>query len=381
MPLPTVTKSNFETGLGKGIQATSNDEKHRIQIRFRTQPRATQSFNFDESNDTNNFLIRRTRIAVKGGLYNDEWLFNLQFGFADSDLENDSRNNLRDANVTYNKNRDLKFSFGQMKIPFSRQRWNSSSALQMVDRSSISAELNLDRDVGAMFYSEDLFGQKRKFAYYIGVFGGNGRNRIDVKMPGVLTVGRIIYSPFGGMSKTGSDNDWLSESDLNRYQEPKISFGFSGAYNKNSNRALSTHGALYDFARFDYSHATADIYFKWMGFSLQTEALWRKANSGYMEREVSGTYKREYSRSGQGYFVQIGYLFSNNYELITRFGEFKPLGETDPNLIYSREVGGGLSYYFAEHNLKWQIDYFRYTGIPQGLDGDHVVRTQMQVFY
>ena len=43
--------------------------------------------------------------------------------------------------------------------------------------------------------------------------------------------------------------------------------------------------------------------------------------------------------------------------------------------------GGSIGNGWLEDNLKWQIDYFRYTGIPQGLDGDHVVRTQMQVFY
>ncbi len=373
--------SNFKTGLGKGIEATTDDEKHKIQIRFRIQPRATQSFNLDESTDTTNFQVRRSRIATKGSLFNDQWLFNIQLGFADGDLDADRRANLRDASIDYNKFRDIKVSFGQMKIPFSRQRWNSSSAMQMVERSTISGELNLDRDVGIMIYSEDLLGLKRRLAYYVGVYGGQGRNRIDTNMPGVLTVGRLLYSPFGGMSKTGLDNDWLKESDMNRYQDPKIAFGFSGAYNKNSNRSHSTHGTQFDFARFDYSHATADFYFKWMGFSFQTEALWRKANTNYMEREVSGSLNREYSRSGQGYFIQFGYLFPNNFEISSRWGEFRPLGETDPRLVYSREIGGGVSYYFANHNLKWQTDYFNYTGIAQSVDGDHVVRTQMQVFY
>ncbi|TGN20442.1 porin [Leptospira idonii] len=379
--VPQSTPPKFETGLGKGIRLSSENNVHNIQVRFRAAPRVEQSMNLDQSNDTTNFLVRRTRLAVKGGLFNEEWVFNLQLGFADRDVEADRRNNLRDANIIYNKYRDVKFSFGQMKIPFSRQRWNSSSAMQMVDRSSVTAEFNLDRDVGAMLYSEDLFGAKRKFAYYLGVFGGNGRNRVDTKMPGVLTVGRIIYSPLGGMSKTGSDNDWLSESDLNRYQDPKISFGLSGAYNKNSNRSLSTHGTQYDFARFDYSHATADIYFKWMGFSFQTEGIWRRANAGYVEKEVSNVLKREYSRSGQGYFVQLGYLFPSNYEVSFRFGEFKPLGETDPSLKYSREVGTAISYYFAEHNLKLQTDVFRYTGVPQAAEGDYQIRSQLQVFY
>ncbi|MDF3821195.1 porin [Leptospira sp. 96542] len=377
----TTQKPKFETGLGKGIQATSEDGKHNIQLRFRSQIQGNQSLQLDPSESTTNFLIRRTRIAVKAGLFNDRFLVNLQMGFAERDLESQKPNNLRDANIIYNEFRDVKLAFGQMKVPFSRQRWNSSSALQFVDRSYISGELNLDRDVGAYLFSEDLFGMKRKFAYYLGAFGGNGRNRAERKTPGVLTVARFIYSPFGGISKTGTDNDWLAEVDFIRYKEPKLALGASGAYNKNSDRSLSTHGTEFTFARFDYSHATADLYFKWLGFSFQYEWLWRRANTAYTEKNVNSVLSREYSRSGQGYFVQLGYLFTSQYELSLRFGEFKPLGETDPNLRYSREVGGALSYYFAEHNLKFQTDYFYYTGLPTVSEGDHVVRAQMQVFY
>ncbi|WP_246837507.1 porin [Leptospira bouyouniensis] len=377
----TENKSNWETGLGKGIRAVSNDGKHSIQIRFRSQMQGNQTFQLDPSQDTSNFLVRRTRLALRAGLFNDTWLVNLQLGFAERDMESQRRNTLRDANIIYNQYRDVKVAFGQMKVPFSRQRWNSSSALQTVDRSSVNSEFNLDRDVGAYLFSEDLFGNKRMFAYYLGVFGGQGRNRVERQTPGVLTVARFIFSPFGGMSKSGSDNDWLSEVDFARYKDPKISFGVSGAYNKNSDRSLSTHGTEYSFAKFNYSHAAGDIYFKWMGFSFQYEWLWRRANTAYVERTVSSALTREYSRSGQGHFVQLGYLFTNQYELVFRFGEFRPLGETDPTMKYSREVGGALSYYFAEHNLKWQTDYFYYTGTPTAAEGDHVVRTQIQVFY
>lgn len=374
-------KSNWETGLGKGIQATSQDGKHNVQIRLRSQMQGNQSFQLDPSQDTTNFLVRRTRLQMESGLFNDTWLINVQLSFAERDMESQRRNTLRDANIIYNQYRDFKVAFGQMKVPFSRQRWNSSSALQTVDRSSVSAEFNLDRDVGTYLFSEDLFGNKRMFAYYLGVFGGQGRNRVESQTPGVLTVARFIFSPLGGMTRSGSDNDWLSEVDFVRYKDPKISFGVAGAYNKNSDRTLSTHGTEYTFAKFNYSHATGDIYFKWMGFSFQYEWLWRRANTAYVERAVNSALTREYSRSGQGHFVQLGYLFTNQYELVVRFGEFRPLGETDPTMKYSREVGGALSYYFAEHNLKWQTDYFYYTGTPTAAEGDHVVRTQIQVYY
>lgn len=370
-----------ESGPGKGFKFETADKLHSIDLRLRIQARADQSMNIDPSTNTTNFMVRRSRIQMGGKLFGDDWKYYFQIGLADRDKETDRRIPLRDASITYNKHRDAKIIFGQMKIPFSRQRWNSSSALQMVDRSIVQSELNLDRDVGVVLFSEDFLGMDRKLAYYVGVFGGNGRNRAENNTPGVLTVARLIYSPWGGISKGGDNNDWLSEVDFNRYKTPKVAFGGAVAYNKNSNRSLSTFGTQYEFARFDYAHATAEVYLKWLGFSFTLEGLKRKADSPYDEKNISGTLKREYSRAAEGAFIQFGYLFQNNWEVSMRFGEYKPIGQTDPNLVRSSEKGIALSHYFLSHNLKLQMDYFNYKGNPAVADGDHQLRFQMQVFY
>jgi phosphate-selective porin OprO and OprP len=375
----------FTSKMGEGFTITSDDGESLINLRIRAQLRATQTVvPEDRSQDNTNFTTRRMRLMARGKLKGDEWHYYVQLGFANQDMESDRPIPLRDSILTYNGWKSVKFTFGQMKVPFNRQRINSSSALQLVDRSIVNAELNLDRDVGVQMFTHDLFGLSKNFAVNVGVFGGDGRNRTATGS-GVLTVGKITYFPFGNFLSNrlaGVDDELLSEGDFKRHRTPKIAIALGGGTNRNTNRQQSTIGRVYNFARFDYTHGLAEFLVKWQGWSFTTEWISREANLPYLEREVpTGELQREYSRSAKGYFFQLAYLFENNWEIATRWGEILPMGVTDPRLVYSREAGGGVSYYFSKHNLKWQIDYFKLTGNPDRLADNHEIRTQLQLFY
>jgi hypothetical protein len=120
---------------------------------------------------------------------------------------------------------------------------------------------------------------------------------------------------------------------------------------------------------------------KWMGFTFLSELISRQANLPYMERNLNKQLQREYSKSIYGYFFQTSYLFTNNWEITARWGETKPWDGTNPNVKYGREAGGGISYYFSKHNLKWQADYFKLNGDPALNIGSYEIRTQLQLFY
>jgi hypothetical protein len=374
----------FTSQLGEGFTITSDDGQSLINLRIRAQLRATQQVvPEDRTEDSTTFSARRLRLMARGKMKGDDWHYYVQFGFANQDMERDRPIPLRDAILTYNGWKDIKFSFGQMKVPFNRQRLNSSSALQMVDRSIVNGELNLDRDVGIQMFTHNLFGFYDKIGVNVGVFGGDGRNR-TASGNGVLTIGKITYYPFGNFLNNrlaGVDDELLSEGDFRRYTTPKLAISIGGGVNQNTNRDLSTLGNVYQFARFDYTHQLAELMLKWYGWTFSTELISRKANLPYIERENSGILEREYSRSAYGGFVQVAYLFESNWEIALRWGEYKPWEETDPRLLYSREAGGGVSYYFSKHNLKWQIDYFKLDGNPLFVAGTHEFRTQLQFFY
>ena len=371
--------------LGEGVTITSDDGQSLVNLRVRAQVRATQSIvPEDRSEDNTSFTVRRARLAIKGKVKGDDWLYYVQLGFSNQDMEKDRPVPLRDAAITYNGWDSIKFSFGQMKVPFNRQRLNSSSALQMVDRSIVNSELTLDRDVGIQAYSNDFFGLTKYVGINIGLFGGDGKNR-TASGNGNLIVGKISFYPFGNFLSSklaGVSNDMLSEGDFSRYKTPKIAISFGAGRNKNTKRSLSTFGEVYEFARFDYTHGLAEIFIKWNGWTFSTEFISRKANLPYQEKElVTGVIQREYSRSAYGFYTQLSYLFENNWEIASRYGQYTAWGETDPRMKYSREVGAGLSYYFSKHNLKWQIDYFKLTGNPDLMVGSHEDRTQLQLYY
>ncbi len=363
----------------------SEDQRFSFNLRARVQARYSYILNIDDSSlDREGFEIRRLRLVTRGNLYGREWSYYIQLGLANQD--NESRTiPLRDAQILYNKWKHFRINMGQMKIPFNRQRWNSSAALQMVDRSIVNSELNLDRDSGIQIFSEDLFNMKRMFSYHLGVFGGNGRNT-GLKPSGILYVGKFTYSPLGGLIKQvylDEEDDRLSESDITRARNLRIAFSLGIANNKNTDRSQSTIGNTYTFAKFNYLHHEADMILKWAGFSIMAEYMRRVANVPYREREEisTGRLSREYSRSAEGFFIQGGYLFSNFYEISFRYGEYKPIGKTDPSLVYSKEQGFGFSKYFDDHNLKIQADYFLITGTPSGGSKNHQFRIQTQIFY
>ncbi|MCS6983563.1 MAG: OprO/OprP family phosphate-selective porin [Leptospiraceae bacterium] len=337
-----------------GLVISNADGSYSMNLRARIQSRFTQTTRASQGAPRQTeFAVRRLRLSFRGNIHNPFWRYYIQFGFAAQENEQDVNSNLRDAVISYTRYRDININMGQMKVPFSRQRVSSSGNLQFPDRSRTSGELNMDRDIGISLTSSNLFNLRNFLGYALAVFGGEGRNR-QSRSPGVMGLAKLFLSPFG-------PQDYLSEGDFQRYEKPKLTLGIAYAYNHNTERKLSTLGEFYRFSRFDYEHVCADFVAKWRGLSLTGEYLLRKANRPFHVNSLNPT-EVEYSRSAWGYFLQAGYLFPIDVELAMRYGELFPLGETDPTLVYSRELGGGVSIYLSEHLLKIQADYFFYEG-------------------
>lgn len=318
---------------------------------------------------TDGILVRRMRLVFAGHLFSPKLTYYIQLGFATRDLESDLLVPLRDAYATWQPLRDLGIRFGQMKVPFGRQRVVSSSALEMVDRSIVVAELSLDRDVGVYLFSDDFLGQKGRLKYAVGIFGGQGRNRPPGR-DAVLYFGRFQVNPFGSF-------DDLSEGDFLRTSSPRLALAITAAQNINSRRALSTLGATFEEARFTYTHYAADLHFKIAGLAIMSEILYRKADKPFVDDEMG---RRIWSRSAWGYFVQVGYMFPFPIDVTFRWSDLRPLGDTDPRLLLQHELGGGLGFYVWEHGLKLQTDYF-YLSSENFAAGSHQWRLQAQLYF
>lgn len=360
---------NVTGEFGRGVTLRTADERFSLNIRGRMQARFTLAERPVEPQTE--FQIRRARLVLQGNLFGRDQQYYIQLGFSNLDTEPDLRLPLRDAYFTWSRFRDVSVRVGQMKVPFGRQRVVSSSAQQMVDRSLAVGEFNLDRDVGLVLFSKDLFGLGNRLGYQLGVFGGDGRNRLS-DVFGLLWVARVQITPFG-------EFDDLVEADLQRLPRPRLAVGFGAAYNQNSRRARSTFSDTYQQS-FDQLHLGADLTFKLAGFSLALEWLWRRANEDSHVVTSSGASVTEYARSGYGYHVQAGYLFNEHFEVSARWAQVIPFSGSDPRLHLTRELGAGASWYFAQHNLKLQADWFNVFH-EEFSDGQHQARVQLQVYF
>ncbi len=381
---------------GQGVTVTAPNDAFALTIRARVQarftllgPRPDAMGVYPMAAPGTEFLIRRMRLVLQGHVFNRTWQYYVQLGLANRDMEPDLLMPVRDAYITWTGLRDLNVRIGQMKVPFGLQRVVSSSALQFVDRSLAVGELNLDRDVGIQFLSQDVGGLGGRLRYHLGLFGGDGRNRLS-DVFGLLYVARVQYLPFGRF-------DDLAEADFDRSATPRLAIGVAAAYNHQTNRPQSTIGTPLRFARFDYLHMAADLTFRYQGFSFQAEVLYRNSTSGgVVTRTLMDpmmTVEREFSRSGWGYYVQAAMMLTRNLEVGARWGEVFAIrqstvvGEFDSRQFDAAELGGVASWYFQRHSMKLQLDYFALLGnapggnYPAYAGTQHQVRMQFQLYF
>ncbi|HVZ31154.1 MAG TPA: hypothetical protein VG963_01935, partial [Polyangiaceae bacterium] len=364
---------------GRGLTVTSADGNNQFNVRARVQMAASMGKTGDDT--TVEAQIRTLRLYVTGNVLRPELKYLIQFAFGAGDFDKDSASPIFDAYVEYVKLRDFNVRAGQYFVPFDRARTIREFALQFVDRQSVVRELSLDRDVGLMFSSQDLFGLGGRLAYNAFVGGGDGRNRIATsskagpQKPGVLLVGRLTLRPFGPM-----DDD--QEADLTRGHSPRMALGVAGGYNFASDRDKSTFGNTYTLGTFDYAHAASDLVFKFRGLSLLAEILYRKANRESHTGMVSGQMLTERSRSGYGYFVQGGQMLTRRFEVVARWEELKGTDRAlkDVAKASGRTLGGGINLYVNAHFFKLQSDYF-YTFGEHFQHGAHVARLQLDATF
>lgn len=373
-PAPSPAPPSLEAGLGKGATVRSGDGRFTLNLRARVQIRATVAGSPRSDDDpTSEMAIRRMRLVLQGQALGPSLTYYLQLGFSNQDMERDLRIPVRDAFLVWSPLSSLSVRAGQMKVPYGRQRVNSSSALQMVDRSLVVNELNLDRDVGVSLFSKDLLGLDGRLGFNLSLFGGDGRNRLGGPL-GYLYVARIEAWPLGPF------DDYV-EADVQRQKRLRLAFGAGVAYNQKTSRPRSTIGDPYPSgAHFNYLHAGVDACLKFAGLTMVGELMVREANVDQRTVEVDDAPVVVASRSAWGGYVQAGQMLAERLELAARYGQLRPKRGTDPTLAKSHELGGALSYYVMAHDLKVQGDYF-YLPIDGFGEGVHQGRVQAQLYF
>lgn len=365
---------------GKGVSITSADGNYALDIRARIQLRDT--FTYEDGEPHNEINVKTLRLSLSGHVLTPDLGYRIQLAFGSRDFEPGNPSPVFDAHLDYKRVRSLQIRVGQFFVPFDRARTTREFALHLVDRQQVVRELTLDRDVGVMLHSDDLFGAKQRLGYALFIGGGEGRNRFGGQRMGPLVVGRFVIKPWGNF-----DDD--SEGDLERRRTPKLALGFAGAYNVASSRLSSTYGADFELGTVDQVHAAADVVFKLRGWSLTAEALLRRALTDELRGTIDDMPAIERTRSGYGYFVQSGVMVHRMVELVGRWDDMHAWPGTDPAFVdlvarRGRQVVAGLNVYINGHALKIQADYtfaFGSTFDPTTDPGAHVARLQIDASF
>lgn len=377
---------------GKGLSLVSKDGRFAMIPRLRVQ--FLYSMVHENASDSeleqelgepvaHSLQIRRARLQFTGHVFGKHNKYKAEFAFSPRDEgfrdAGPSRTPILDWYAEFDYLRDLTFRIGQYKVGYSRQRVVSSGNLQMVDRSAANGEFNLDRDIGFDFRSKDFLGLDR-LKYYAGVFMSEGRDAFEFDDFHLMYLARVEYLPFGGFKD-------YSEADLER-GKPRLSIGAAYGFVDDAERDRGILGSTpSDGGTTDYHNVTADLMFKWAGFSLFGEFYWRDGKRRYGDATIDDGMgnqipaPREDARNGLGWSVQPGYVVPRiPLEISSRYSQVRGLGN-DTSMGDRDEVGGAISYYFAEHPLKLQADYFRKWDDAGISDGTDQVRVQLQVAF
>jgi hypothetical protein len=262
-------------------------------------------------------------------------------------------------------------------VPFSRQRYTPPNRLQFVDNSLAAFEFGFDRDIGIDLKSKDLAGLGGRLRYHLGLFMGDGFDFHVHRDFGMQYVARVEVLPWG-------DFEDVAEADFARELKPKLALGGAYSFVDNDLRNRPLGPAPIDGGSTDTHTVVADVVFKAAGFSLLADFFWRKGRrtpgNAVVDDGMGGTMPApiERARNGMGWTAQAAFLIPRvPFEIGGRYSGVRGLGTT--SLLDVDEVGPGLSYYFVQHALKLQLDYFHQVG--EGAQFSDRVRLQLTFIF
>lgn len=393
---------------GKGLDVKSNDGNFSLNVRLKTQLLDEVHKTRDAKKATNDFFVRRMRLAFQGNVFSKNVKYKIEMTFAAAEmgraqprtaetlpnvdptkpaaaatLDRDviTQSPLLDVYFDLTHVRDLNVRIGQSKVPFGRERMLSDNEMIVPDRSLEDTAFNFDRDMGIDIRSNDFLGLNL-LHYYLGVYLAEERNATFTSLGrgdlGLLYNVRLEFVPFGNFEEVATDFDRGA---------PKLSLGVAYAFLQSD--AISTAyrpdvlggtlegSKLTDQAKIDYNahNFTADLLFKGAGFTLLSAFHYRKAVD--LPRAITK------ARNGLGFVIQGAYLLSNEVplELQANLGLIRPVDKDTSNLVGNNELGGGFNYYFNKHGIKVMAEVSRifYEDRAQRSRNDTRVRLLLQV--
>lgn len=374
---------------GKGLyNVIAQDSSYSMKFAIRIQSLFIGEWGVNDSTGieagNSQFLVRRARLKFGGFAYSPKLVYKVEIGLTNRDISGASSHTknaprlILDAVVKWNFYKNFSLWAGQTKLPGNRERVVSSANLQLVDRSLLNSNFNIDRDMGAQLRHHFTIGNNFLIREMYSMSQGEGRNITDANLGGYQHTGRVEFLPFG---KFASKGDYTG-GDLKREEKPKLAIATTYDFHDRAVKNKSNQGSYMtnDVGFFTTNITTVfvDGMFKYKGVSLMAEYANRTAEKDSVENS-DGTKTGDVVAIGSGMNFQLGYLFKNNWEVAARYTSIaldKNVTGKDVEAQYTL----GVSKYISGHKLKVQTDV-SYLTIENSSDSELMYRLQVDLHF
>ncbi|RPI12614.1 MAG: porin, partial [Lysobacterales bacterium] len=332
----------------KGFEIGSPDGNWFANLDLRVQSRYTwseveQPAADGDGLDTEDELeINRARLKI-GGNAGRPWLGY----YYEHDLVD---NRVLDLRVTVERWDALQLRFGQWKIPYNRERIDSSGSQQFVDRSIATPAFTLDRQRGGAVFGRLFEGTRADSWYNVGVYEPLGRDgRGDYDEP--LLLARWQWNFLGR-------DLGFSQGDLGYRERPAASLALAAASYRGPYTAFSSSGGgqLDGFdaggpGRYDVEQFLVETAWQYRGWSWQQE--WHRKE--IVDTEAGRTTVLDGGYAQAGVFPHTFWApLPKPLEVAARYAQVDPDDRRGDDL--STETSIVVNWFFDGHRNKLSAD-------------------------
>jgi hypothetical protein len=297
--------------LDEGFNRVRVDFGGFIQPRFRWSPDDLDAGALGEQS----FSVQRMRLQLQTDLLSapdDRWGFHVS---QTTSIEMMPEARLEDGFIDLGFGTEFQIRVGQFKAPIHRAILAGDQNNLFPDRNQITTYVP-EREIGAM-----LFGWwgKRQIEWSVGVFNGEGKNRIANVNRDFMYAGRIVFAPFGSPGPNFEIlHDWRPEG-VTAWR-PIFSVGYSVFHNVDGPAG----------EREAYTGHNVEGFLHWRPLTLQSEFFFRTS-------DFENTTVADYQQIG--WYVQAGYFLAGipwakrHLALMGRVEQgdaFKPISQSVP---------------------------------------------------
>lgn len=352
---------------GNGIEVVAPDSSISLKFNFNLQNRLDVKTHSTDDWEVDEFSarIRRFRLKFTGFVLDPRITYKIQLAMAPRNNSNTTLGQaprvMYDAMFSYRVNDRFTIGFGQTALPGNRQRMNSSTALQMVDRSRANSTYNLDLDFGFHGQYKINPGARRPLVFHGAITTGEGQNWVIVDKAGFSYTGRLDWYPLGAFL----GNSEYKESDLEWHPEPRLMAGIAYNFNDDAQRASGQRGSLLNDYR-DITTLFTDIILKYQGWSVQGAYIVRDSDNPITNEQGGNGFS--YVHNGDGLNFQIGKYFRSKWEVVGQLTYVTPDEEIENVASKRRDWTVGLNRYLHGRAVKIQADFTLFQSRTPGND-------------